>query len=300
MNHRILNRTAFVTLAVAGVFAVGVLMPGVSAQQAPQGGRGQQPPPATPRAAAPIDLTGVWVSAITEDWRFRMVTPPKGDFASVPLNAEGQRVGNLWDPDKDIAAGEQCKAYGAPGLMRMPTRLRISWENDTTLKVESDNGTQVRLFNVRPSGAPNALTDAPPPAVEPSWQGYSMAQWETQPEGQGLAPGGGGGGGRGGPPPLSGGLKVVTTSLRPGYLRRNGAPYSGQTVYTEFFDRVSGPNNESWLIVTSIVDDPTYLNQPMMNSTQFKLEPNASRFSPRPCEVIPPVEGARPAGRGGQ
>ena len=61
--------------------------------------RGGPPqPPQTPRAAAPIDLTGYWVSVVTEDWRFRMVTPPKGDFASVPLNPEGTRVGNLWDP----------------------------------------------------------------------------------------------------------------------------------------------------------------------------------------------------------
>jgi hypothetical protein len=240
----------------------------------------QQPP--TPRAQAPLDLTGTWVSVITEDWRFRMVTPPKGDFASLPLNDAGQKAGQAWDPAKDIAAGEQCRAYGAPGLMRLPTRLRISWENDTTLKVESDAGTQVRRFHFGTA-----------PSGEPSWQGSSVARWETQPEGQGVAPGGGGGGGRGGGPALSGGLRVVTTNLRPGYLRRNGAPYSEKTVYTEFFDRVPGPNKESWLIVTSIVDDPTYLNQPYMNSTQFKLEPDASKFSPRPCEVTPPVAGAQ-------
>ena len=251
-------------------FAIGLGAQGRGGQQAPQ-------PPQTPRAAAPIDLTGTWVSVITEDWRFRMVTPPKGDFASLPLNPEGTRVGNLWDPAKDVSAGDQCKAYGAPGLMRLPTRLRISWENDTTLKVESDAGTQVRRFHFG-----NA------PAGEASLQGSSVARWETQQEGSGVAPGGGGGGGRGGgAPPLSGALKVVTTNLRPGYLRRNGAPYSEKTVYTEYFDRAPGPNKESWLILTSIVDDPTYLNQPYMNSTQFKLEPDASKFSPRPCEVVP-------------
>ena len=265
-----------VCIALVSVF-VGTFAIGLDAQGR---GRGQQPPqaPQTPRAAAPIDLTGVWVAAVTEDWRFRMVTPPKGDFASLPLNPEGQRVGNLWDPAKDISAGDQCKAYGAPGLMRLPTRLRVSWENDTTLKVESDAGTQVRRFHF-----------AAAPAGEPSWQGSSVARWETQPEGQGVAPGGGGGGGgRGGAgPPLSGALKVVTNNLRAGYLRRNGAPYSAQAVYTEYFDRVPGPNKDSWLIVTSVVDDPTYLNQPYMNSTQFKLEPDASKFSPRPCEVVP-------------
>src|SRR2546425_8768539 len=112
------------------------------------GQRGKAPhPPQTPRAMAPIDLTGYWVSIVTEDWRFRMVTPPKGDFASVPLNQEGIRVGNLWDPAKDEAAGEQCKSYGAPGIMRVPGRVHITWDNDTTLKVEMDAGQQTRVFH---------------------------------------------------------------------------------------------------------------------------------------------------------
>src|SRR5207302_5333422 len=110
--------------------AVFVLSAHLAAQQ--RGGQGQpaQPPP-TPRAAAPIDLTGYWVSIVTEDWRYRMVTPAKGDFASVPLNPEGTRVGNLWDPAKDEAAGEQCKSYAAPAIMRVPGRVHITWDNDT-------------------------------------------------------------------------------------------------------------------------------------------------------------------------
>ena len=79
-------------------------------------------PPATPRGRAPIDLTGYWVSIVNEDWRWRMVTPPKGDVASVPLNAEGTKVANAWDPATDGS----CLAYGAAGLMRIPTRLNIT------------------------------------------------------------------------------------------------------------------------------------------------------------------------------
>ena len=180
--------------------------------------------------------------------------------------------------------------------MRMPTRLRISWQDDTTLKVEADAGTQTRLFRFRAPAGP-ALTA--PAGEAPSWQGFSVAAWETQGEGSGVAGGGGGGGGggRGGAaaPPLSGSLKVVTTNLRPGYHRRNGAPYSGNAVYTEFFDRTNEPNKDSWLIVTSIVDDPQYLQGPFMNSTQFKREPDASKFSPRACEVTDPVDGERTA-----
>ena len=96
-------------------------------------GRGTQAPVATARADAPIDLTGYWVSIVTQDWRWRMVTPARGDYASIPITAEAKKVGDSWDPAKDEAAGEQCRAYGAPAIMRLPGRLRISWQDDTTL-----------------------------------------------------------------------------------------------------------------------------------------------------------------------
>jgi hypothetical protein len=262
----------------------------VGAQQRGQGAAPQAP--RTPRQAAPTDFTGNWVAVITEDWRFRMVTPPKGDFASIPLNDAGQKLANAWDPARDVAAGEQCRAYGAAGLMRMPIRLRVSWQDDTTLKFETDNGQQVRLFK---------FGNPPAPATPPDWQGHSVAHWETFLEGQGQAAGGGGGGGRGGGvggPQLSGSMKVVTTRMRPGYLRRNGIPYSGQAVLTEYFDRTNESNGDSWLIVTSTVDDPANLAQPFMTSTHFKREPDGSKWAPRPCEVTPEVRGR--TGRGGE
>ena len=236
------------------------------------------------RAAAPVDLTGVWVPLITEDWRFRMVTPPKGDVASVPVNEAGRKAAESWDPARDIAAGEQCKAYGAAGLMRLPLRVRISWQDDTTLKLETDNGQQTRLFRFAES-TPRA----------PDWQGHSVARWETMAEGQGIAPGGGGGGGgggRAGGPPLSGGLRVVTTNMRPGYLRRNGVPYSANARLTEYIDTFREPNGDTYMIVSTTVEDPTYLNQPFITSTHFRKEPDASKWNPRPCEVTPPVQRA--------
>ncbi len=92
-------------------------------------------------------MTGYWVSVVTEDWRYRMVTPPKGSFGGVPLNAAGRQAANAWDPAKDEAAGGTCKSYGAAALMRVPGRWHITWENDTTLRVEADAGMQTRLFH---------------------------------------------------------------------------------------------------------------------------------------------------------
>ena len=225
-------------------------------------GRGQ--PPASPRAAAPADFTGAWVSVITEDWRWRMVTPARGDFASIPLNAEGRRVGEAWDPARDEAAGEQCKAYGAGGIMRLPTRLRISWQDDTTLKIEADEGTQTRLFH---------FGGKPPERGERTWQGYSVAQWE-QP-GLGAV--------RQGAQGLS--LEVVTTQLRPGYLRKNGAPYSANAVVREFFVLSKERNGETWFVVTTIVEDPQHLNEPFVTSTNFKKIPDGAGWNPTPCSA---------------
>jgi hypothetical protein len=218
--------------------------------------------PRTPKAAAPIDLTGYWVSIVTEDWRYRMVTPVKGDYPSIPLNAEGRKVADAWDPAADEAAGNQCKAYGAANITRQPGRLHITWDNDTALKVEMDAGTQTRLFRF---GAPQI------PSGDLGWQGYSAAQWEFP-----------GPGGRQARPP-GGDLKVVTSHMRAGYFQKNGVPYSANALATEYFHRTDEPNGDTWLIVTTIVEDPTYLTGPFLRSTHFKKQPDSTGWDPSPC-----------------
>jgi len=235
--------------------------------------------PASPRALSPIDLTGNWVSIVTEDWRFRMVTPPKGDYASVPLNAAARAIADKWDPAKDEADGNACKSYGAANIMRTPGRLHISWQDDTTLKIETDAGQQTRLLHF--TGTPSG---------EPSWQGYSQATWELAggnvPGGRGGGRGGPGGPGGGAPPPPRGGsLKVVTTRLKEGYLRKNGIPVSENATVTEYFDRHSETDGSEWFTVTTIVDDSKYLAQNFITSTHFKKEPDASKWFPTPCKA---------------
>ena len=88
--------------------------------------QGRGAPPPAPRMAAPVDFTGTWVSIVSEDWRWRMITPPRGDYANIPLNAAARKIADTWDPARDRAAGEQCRGYAAPAIMREPTRLRIS------------------------------------------------------------------------------------------------------------------------------------------------------------------------------
>jgi hypothetical protein len=222
------------------------------------------PPPVPPsnRQNAPWDPSGYWVAIVSEDWRFRMLTPGKGEFPGVPLNDVGKKLAEAWDPARDEAAGQQCKYYGAASIMRVPGRIRISWVNDTTLKIEADAGTQTRLLHF--DGAPSG---------SPSLQGWSAAAWEPLMAG-GLDP------------PKFVASKAVTTRLQPGYLRRNGVPYSANATVTEYFDVLNDPNaRETWLMVKTVVDDPTYLLEPFITSTNFKKQPDGGGWSPSACSA---------------
>ncbi len=226
-----------------------------------RGGRGGAPaPPQTPKAAAPIDLTGYWVSIVDEDWRYRMVTPTKGDYQGVPLTPEARKVADTWDPAKEEASGELCKSYGAPAILRVPGRLHITWQDDQTLKMDTDAGKQTRLFHFgawKPAaGAPHTI------------QGDSHAQWE--------------GGGRGA---TDGSLKVETTNLKAGFLRKNGVPYSDNAALTEYYEIVTQPDGSPLLVVTISTTDPMYLRQPFVISSHFKKEANDAKWKPSDCSV---------------
>ena len=246
--------------ALAASVLVAAIAPAAHAQRGRAAGPGPQAAQ-SPRASAPIDLAGYWVSIVNEDWRWRMVTPPKGDVASVPLSPEGRKIAESWD----LATDGSCLAYGAAGLMRMPTRLHITWENENTLKIDTDAGTQSRrlLFDKATS----------PPAPK-SLQGFSLAEWERAPIG---------GRGRGGAA-ATGNLKVTTTSLSGGWLRKNGVPYSDQTTMTEYFDRFATPGGDQWMVITTVVNDPRYLNQEFVTSTHFRREPDGSKWDPTTCK----------------
>jgi hypothetical protein len=270
------------TLALTAATAVGLGAQAARGAAPPQGGRAGAPPPGgrggpprSPREAAPVDLTGYWVSVVTEDWRWRMTTAARGDFAGVPLTPAARTLGRAWNPASDEAAGNQCRGYGAAGIMRVPGRLHITWNDDTTLKVETDAGTQTRLFH---------FAGTRPPAQPPSWQGYSVANWEGIVRGPGepdflpiaLNPREG----------LRGrSLEVTTTNLRPGYLRKNGVPYSARTTLKEYFDVRTERNGDTWFVVTTIVEDPEYLTQPFVTTTDFKKQADATGWNPTPCSA---------------
>ena len=160
--------------------------------------------------------------------------------------------------------------------MSVPGRLHITWQDDSTLKVETDAGMQTRLLR---------FGDVKTPADAPrTWQGVSVAQWQTPRPNVPLifrpaertadAPA---------VVPTGGSLRVATTNLRAGYLRKNGVPYSENAVLTEHWDLYKRPNGEEWLTITTVVDDPQYLRTARLVAPIFKKEPNGAKWDPTPC-----------------
>lgn len=239
--------------------------------------RGGGPPPPSGRDGALFDITGQWVAVVDEDWRWRMITPPVGDVSSIPVNGRGRAEAAAWDLERDRAAGALCKAFGAPGLIRQPTRIRIAWEDDDTMTLEFDAGRQTRKLEFGPERPP----------AEHSLQGYSAASWVRKTVQRGVF---------GSQAPPGGSLDVVTTHLSPGYLRPNGVPYSDQATMQEFFRTFSLPGDAgTWLIVTTVVTDPVYLTTELLMSTQFKKETDRAKWNPRPCDIPPPLVEREPA-----
>ena len=252
----------------AHITSVAAALLAVAADGAAQPPRAGNAVPPTPRAAAPNDLTGYWVSIVTEDWRWRMMTPPPKDYASVPMTAAARAVADGWNRDADVAGGNECRPYGAGGIMRVPGRLHITWDDDDTLRIDTDAGTQTRLFH---------FGEAPPPTGDRTWQGHSAARWRAAQ---------GGREGRTTAESIAGGsLTVTTTRMRSGYLRKNGVPYGENAVLTEYYNTFKEPNGDQWLIITTIVEDPQHLTQPFSTSTHFKKQADRTGWDPTPCSA---------------
>lgn len=211
------------------------------------------------RDVAAFDMTGRWVAVVTEDWKYRMVTPALGVYDGIPLNAAGRAAADAWEP----APGPDCRAYGAPSLLRMPGRLRIDWRDASTLRITTDAGEQTRLLH---------FDSAALAAMPASLQGRSLAQWSYAP---GRDP-------RDGADP-AGDLEVVTTGLEPGFLRPNGVPHSADATVTEYFNVHRAPNGDDWLVVTIVVEDPAYLSRPYVTSAHFKRIASDAGWHPTPC-----------------
>jgi hypothetical protein len=230
-------------------------------------------PTASPKAQAPFDPSGNWVSLITRDWRFRMVVPGRGEYQGMPLSLAGKKFADSWNAAADESAGKQCEAYGAGVTMLVPERLLISWQDDQTLKVQTDAGMQTRLLHFVAPGAQ--------PETPRSWQGYSTAAWmihhiSTLGPGDVL--------------PVEnehfGSLKITTNDMLAGILRKNGVAYSDQSTLTEYWAMQRDPVSQlQYLIVTAALHDPVYLVSDYYYTATFLKETDGSKWHPTPCSL---------------
>lgn len=254
-----------VALALIGVLAHEAQAQQPAAAGGPQTRERATEAPRSARASAPKDFTGYWVSVVTEQWNLRMLMPPKGVYTMLPLNAEARAVADAWTQERDT--GNECRGYGAATIMRVPGRLHIHWADDDTLQIDTDSGSQTRLLHL-------GATARPPADAQLQWQGYSVAAWAGTATGRGAKV----------PGPV-GNLRVVTTQMKAGYLRKNGVPYSEKAMLEEYFDTFTEPDGNSWLVVSSIVTDPQYLTGQYAWTVHFKKIPDREGWDPTPCRA---------------
>jgi hypothetical protein len=163
--------------------------------------------------------------------------------------------------------------------MRLPSRVQITWQDENTLKLDIDTGMQTRLFHF----------DQREPQGPRDWQGWSYAEWELSgdtnrqlvfagartslDEVQ-----------------TSGSLRVDTTNLRAGYLRKNGVPFSDDAFMTEYYNLIVEGDGSQYLVIQTFVEDPRYLDAHFVRTLQFKREPNGSKRMPIDCSAANALE----------
>lgn len=245
--------------------------PGTQAATPP--GTAVPKPTAEDQTPLGFDLPGYWVSIVTQNWRFRMVVPTRGDYVEIPINLKAKQFADAWNPAPDEAAGKQCEAYGAAAIMRVPERLHVSWLDAQTLRVDTDAGMQTRLLHFAPTAAEASK------ASTASWQGYSVAHWQLHAAPGPRAPAGAK------PKPQYGGMQVMTTHMLPGLLRKNGIPYSDKAQMSEYWEVNGEPDGDQWLTVTTKLQDPEYLQTAYYFTSIFQKEPDGSKWDPTPCSL---------------
>jgi hypothetical protein len=203
-----------------------------------------------------------------------MVVPGPGQYSGIPINLAAKQFADNWKAADYAAAGKECAAYGAPALMMLPTRLHISWQDDNTLRVETDAGQQTRLLH---------FSDLAPGAA--SLQGDSKAQWLIPAPAFSFGGAGTGAGAGAASSPKYGVLRVSTTNLLAGLLRKNGVPYSDKATLLEDWTLNSLANGADYLTVSILIRDLVYLRADYYLAPVFVRESDASKWQPAPCTL---------------
>lgn len=214
-------------------------------------------------AFAQKDLSGMWGQRFHEDLPERGGGPEIGDYTGLPVNDAARLRADTWDADKWTVPERQCEPHPADYGPRGPASLRI-WSVVDPISQEVTEWHVTVMWQLQEriiymDGRPHPSPNAPH-----TWQGFSTGEWEGDM------------------------LKVTTTHLKEGWVRRNGLPRSDQAVLTEYFIR-----NDDYLTLVTAVDDPVYLTEPLVRTSDWVADPGV-QLSPFSC--IPTIEIERPRG----
>ena len=192
------------------------------------------------QGARPPDIAGEWRLDSAED----PGQPPLADYLGLALNEAGRLRADT-TPESIWGTPEyQCRPHSAPHQWRGVGGARILKDLDPI----SREITGYRVQFMRSLDRPIFVDGRPhPPAWAPhSWSGFSTGEWIGQT------------------------LKVTTTHLKDGYLKRGGPQTSDMLTMTEFITR-----HDDMLSIVQVVDDPIYLDEPYVLSITYTYDPNA-------------------------
>ena len=213
-------------------------------------------------ALAQVDFSGEWAPRFYEDQLERVPGPELGDYLGIPINDADRMRGDTWSASLITEPEWQCRPHSADYIWRGPSNLRISKEVDpVTRQTTAFHAEWLRSIDrpVHLDGRPH-----PPEYAGRTWAGFSTGKWDGDV------------------------LNVTVTHVKEGYVRRNGLARSEKAKLSENWIR-----HGDWLTIITYVDDPVYLSEPFVRSTDYELDVH-QQIPPYPCEVVREVE--RPRG----
>ena len=208
----------------------------------------------TGNAAAQINLAGQWNGFYHEDQPDRLPGPELGDYGGLPLNDADRKRAQAWSASILSLPLYQCRVHPVDYASSF-AQIRV-WE-DVDPKTQELIAIHVQHFawntvrTIWMDGRPH-----PPEYAQHTAMGFSTGEWVGQT------------------------LKVHTTHLKEGWLRRNGVARSWNAVVTEHFTR-----HGDILTWSVYVDDPAYLEEPFFRNRDYVYDPTL-RMGPYPCESV--------------
>jgi hypothetical protein len=210
-------------------------------------------------AQAEIDLSGIWVGRVHEDFLERGTGPDMVEYEGLPLNESGRARALSWDPSLLALEEYQCRPHPSDYYTRFANfrfEKRVDSTTQQTISWHMRKVWQAAERDIWMDGRAR-----PPEYAGHTWQGFSLGQWEGDV------------------------LSVHTTHLKQAYIRRNGVSRSDRAQTREHYIR-----HGNYITVIVVIQDPANLTESMIRSSDYELNPQAN-IAPYPCDPVVEIVG---------